>query len=139
MVRLPDGNQVKVTVYRITGRQLFFNVGRSVCEECDLAVAAVTRAIHELDGIEVGFSVKAWINSLPLALAQGAYHPPVTLVDGVVISQGVVPAVEDVKRAIVGAAERRTRLYFQQSHPRRGNTLTTAGQASGPWVEGRQK
>lgn len=93
--------EVKVTVYRITGRQLFFNVSRSVCEECDLTVAAVAKAIKELDGVRVNFRVKAWFNNLPVALLQGAYHPPILLVGGRVVSQGVVPAVEEIKRAIL--------------------------------------
>ncbi len=93
--------EVEVTVYRVTGRQLFFNVSRSVCEECDLTVAAVARAIKELDGVGVNFRVKAWLNNLPVALLHGAYHPPVLLVNGRVVSQGVVPAVEEIKRAIL--------------------------------------
>ncbi len=93
--------EVKVTVYRITGRQLVFNVSRSVCEECDLTVAAVARAIKELDGVRVNFRVKAWLNHFPVALLQGAYHPPVLLVNGSVVSQGIVPSVEEIKRAIL--------------------------------------
>ncbi len=90
-----------MTVYRITGRQLVFNVSRSVCEECDLTVAAVARAIKELDGVRVNFRVKAWLNNFPVALLQGAYHPPVLLVNGSVVSQGIVPSVEEIKRAIL--------------------------------------
>lgn len=98
-----ENRQVVVTVYRITGRQLFFDIGKSICEECDLTVAAVARAIRELEGVDVKLSVKAWLNNLPIALARGAYHPPVLLVDNRVISQGVVPATEYVKQAIVNA------------------------------------
>ncbi|MDE1852868.1 MAG: hypothetical protein KGI38_03865 [Thaumarchaeota archaeon] len=107
MSRRKDENRVEVTVYRITGRQLFFDVGRSVCEECDLAVAAVSRAVNELEGTAILFKVEPWLDRLPFALAKGAYHPPITLVDGRIVGQGVVPDVDQVKRAIAAAAERK--------------------------------
>jgi hypothetical protein len=103
----PAGDPVEVKVYVITGRQLFFTVGRSTCEECDLTVEAVRMAFRGLEGIPVSFKIEAWLNKLPFALSKGAYHPPITLVDGKVISQGIVPDVEDVRLAIVKAAERR--------------------------------
>lgn len=115
MSRASGENQVVVTIYRITGRQLFLNVGRNVCEECDLAVEAVTKAISELGGVGVRLTVKAWLNNLPMALARGAYHPPVTLVDGKVIGQGIVPAVNDVKRAVLNAAGQRTTRGLPES------------------------
>ncbi len=106
-----DQRKVSVTVYRITGRQLFFNVSQSVCEECDLTVAAVERVIRELgDSVRVNFRVKPWLNNLPFALLRGAYHPPVVLVGGRVISQGVVPSVDEVKRAIEHEGNRRAQV-----------------------------
>lgn len=96
---------VTVTIYRVTGQQLFFRVAKPVCEACDLTVSAAIRAIHELDGIEARLIVRPWLNYLPLALMQGALHPPVLLVNGEVVSQGFVPTVEGVKTAIILAAE----------------------------------
>ena len=102
----PATNLVKVRVYRISGRQLFFNVSGSICEECDLAVAAVARAVSESGVVGVDFRVEPWLNRLPIALLQGAYHPPITLVDGKVVSQGAVPDVDLVRREIVEASRR---------------------------------
>ncbi|MDG6961403.1 MAG: thioredoxin family protein [Nitrososphaerota archaeon] len=99
-----DETPVEVKIYRITGRQLLFNVGRSVCEECNLTVAAVREAIARANGIQVRFKVEPWLNRLPFALSKGAYHPPITIVDDRIISQGVVPDVEEVRLAIVGAS-----------------------------------
>lgn len=97
---------VEVKVYRITGRQFFFNVGRSVCEECDLTVDAVKKAIAGVEEIPVRFKAEAWLNKLPIALAERAYHPPITLVNGKIIAQGAVPDVEAVRSAIRRAARR---------------------------------
>jgi Thioredoxin domain len=97
---------VEVKIYRMTGKQLFFKVGQSVCEECDLAVAAVREAIARTEGIPVRFKVEPWLDKLPLALSRGAYHPPITLVGGRIVSQGVVPDVEEVRLAIVSASRR---------------------------------
>lgn len=102
----PATDLVKVRVYRISGRQLFFDVSRSICEECDLAVAAVARAVSESGVAGVDFRVEPWLNRLPFALLQGAYHPPTTLVNGKVVSQGVVPDVDLVRRRIVEASRR---------------------------------
>lgn len=95
-------------MYRITGRQLFFDVSRSVCEECDLTVATVGRVIKDLErDVRVNLRVRPWLNDLPLALLRGAYHPPVVLVEGKVLSQGVVPDEGDVRRAIQEVASPR--------------------------------
>lgn len=102
----PSSSPVQVKVYRITGRQLFFSVGRSVCEECDLTVATVKKAIAGIEGIPVRFKAEAWLNKLPVALAERAYHPPITLVNGKIIAQGVVPDVEEVRSAIRRAVGR---------------------------------
>ncbi len=110
MSKVPE--ELVITVYRITGRQLFFSVAGSICEECDLTVSAVNRAVHELgaDGIRIKVDVRPWLNNLIRALSKGAYHPPVVLVDGKVVSQGLVPTVEGLNVAIREAvAERNTR------------------------------
>jgi hypothetical protein len=104
-----DSEEVKLTVYRITGRQLIFTVNSSVCEECDLAVAAANEAAREVvaEGIDVEVDVRPWLNNLFRALFRGAYHPPAVLVDGKLVSQGIVPTVEGLKVAIRAAMDRR--------------------------------
>jgi len=96
------GGELVITVYRITGRQLFFRVAASVCEECDLAVAAANRAADELsaDGIRIRVDVRPWLNKIVQALWRGAYHPPAVLVNGKLVSQGFVPTVEGLQVAV---------------------------------------
>jgi hypothetical protein len=83
---------VRITIYRITGQQLFFRVPQSVCEECDLSVAIVQTVIKELnaeDRIEI--KAKPWINNLIGCLLWRSWHPPVVTINGERFSQGVVP------------------------------------------------
>ena len=91
-----------VTVYPMTGRQLFFNVPHSVCEECDLTVRLVKRVASDLPHVEV--RIKPWFNHLFDALRRGGWHPPVVTIDGKVSSQGVVPDEEGLRRTLAGAA-----------------------------------
>lgn len=80
----------RVTVYPITGKQLFFRVPHSRCEECDLAPPSLVRRVaEEIGDIEV--RVKAWFSRLLDALRRGGWHAPVLTIDGRVFSQGVVP------------------------------------------------
>ncbi len=107
MSKVPE--ELVITVYRITGRQLFFRVAASVCEECDLTVSAVNRAVHEFgaDGIRIRVDVRPWVNNLFRALSRGAYHPPAVLVDGKLVSQGFVPTVEGLNVAMREAVAKR--------------------------------
>lgn len=82
---------MRITVYRITGQQGWLRVPDWVCAECDLTVAAVRAACAGAEVPEDAISVLPWLTNLRGALAQGASHPPVVLVDGEVYSQGVVP------------------------------------------------
>ena len=95
---------VEVTVYRVTGSQLFFRVPEAVCEECDLTVA-VARGVAASLGPEVmNVTVKPWLNHLPEALLKGGWHPPVVTVKGKLFTQGIVPSAERLQQAIREAA-----------------------------------
>ncbi len=104
------GEEIVITVYRITGKQLFFRVAASVCEECDLTVSAVDRAVQEFaeNGIRIRVDVKPWLNNLVRAIWKGAYHPPAVLVNGKLVSQGFVPTVEGLKAAVREAISERS-------------------------------
>ncbi len=95
-------DEIVITVYRITGKQLFFRVAASVCEECDLTVAAANGAAEELSagGTKIRIDVRPWLNNILQALWRGAYHPPAVLVNGKLVSQGIVPTVEGLKAAV---------------------------------------
>lgn len=88
-----------VTVYPMTGRQLFFNVPHSFCEECDLTVRLVKRVAADIPDVEV--RIKPWFNNLLGALRRGGWHPPVVTINGKVSSQGVVPDEDALRRALM--------------------------------------
>ena len=87
-----------VTVYPMTGRQLFFNVPHAVCEECDLTVRLVQRVASGFPQVEV--RIKPWFSHLFDALRRGGWHPPVVTINGKVSTQGVVPDEDGLRRAL---------------------------------------
>ena len=95
------GETTVVTVYPMTGRQLFFNVPHAICEECDLTVRLVQRVAADLPGVEV--RIKPWFNHLFDALRRGGWHPPVVTIDGKIATQGVVPDEDRLRRALARA------------------------------------
>lgn len=100
----PEGVPVPttITVYPITGRQLFFRVPHAWCEECNLTIRLVRSVVADLDG-DVEVLVKPWFNHLFDALRRGGWHAPVVTIDGRVFSQGVVPDEEELRSAIRAA------------------------------------
>ena len=91
-----------VTVYPMTGRQLFFNVPHAICEECDLTIRLVQRVASDLPDVEV--RIKPWFNHLFDALRRGGWHPPVVTINGRITTQGVVPDEDRLRHAIERAA-----------------------------------
>ncbi|MYB42728.1 MAG: hypothetical protein F4X76_11205 [Chloroflexi bacterium] len=90
-----------VTVYPMTGRQLFFTVPHAVCEECDLTVRLVQRVAADLPAVEV--RIKPWFNHLFDALRRGGWHPPVVTINGKISTQGVVPDEAELRDALASA------------------------------------
>ena len=99
--------EVNVVVYRITEKQLFFNVDASYCKDCDITVRHIIEVSENLPGIHVKLSVKPWLDNIFQVLLKGGWHPPVVLVDGKRVSQGVVPNDGLLTKAIVDAADRK--------------------------------
>ena len=91
-----------VTVYPMTGRQLFFNVPHAICKECDLTVRLVQRVASDLPDVEV--RIKPWFNHLFDALRRGGWHPPVVTINGKITTQGIVPDEAELRRALARAA-----------------------------------
>lgn len=89
-----------VTVYPITGKQLFFRVPHSWCEECQLSIRAVRDVAADLDHVEV--RVRPWFNHLLSALRRGGWHAPVITIDGELFSQGIVPDGDVLRAALTG-------------------------------------
>ena len=95
-----------VTVYPMTGRQLFFTVPHAVCEECDLTVRLVQRVAADLPEVEV--RIKPWFNHLFDALRRGGWHPPVVTINGKISTQGVVPDEAELRDALARAGQSAT-------------------------------
>lgn len=93
---------IEVTIYRFTGSQGFFSVPKKWCEECDLLVAIVKKTINEL-GIETKTQliIKPWFLWWwqPL-LTHFAWHAPILIINGELISQGKVPSKETLIKAL---------------------------------------
>ena len=92
--------KVNVVIYKMTGRQLFFNVPEKMCEECDLSIAQVKNVANKIDGNKVNIEVKPWLNNLLPALIKGGWHPPVVTINGKIFSQGIVPDAKELENKI---------------------------------------
>jgi len=88
----------EITVYPITGRQLFFRVPHSWCEECDLTIRMARRVAEQVGDVEV--TVKPWFNHLFDVLRRGGWHAPVLTIDGEIFSQGIVPDEDELRQAL---------------------------------------
>ena len=99
----PVSDQVTVTVYPMTGRQLGFNVPHRVCEECDLTVRLVQRVTEDHPNVEL--RIKPWFNHLFDALRRGGWHPPVVTINGKIATQGILPDEARFRRALDRASE----------------------------------
>ncbi len=95
-------DSVTITVFPITGRQLFFTVPERWCEECDLTVHVALCVADRHPG-RVRVEVKPWLNHFMSALRRGGWHPPVVLVAGRRVSQGVVPSLDALEAAVLEA------------------------------------
>jgi hypothetical protein len=96
---------LRITIYKITGKQLLITVPQSYCEECDLSVEVAKKAAINMreKGINVAVVVKPWVNNIIPALLNGVWHPPGVLVQGKLVSQGIVPRQSDIEKAILRA------------------------------------
>lgn len=83
---------IRIIIYRVTGKQLFFHVPEYVCEECDMTVGFVRSTIKQLHAEnKIEIIIKPWINNLISCLLWRSWHPPVVTINGKRFSQGVVP------------------------------------------------
>lgn len=93
--------QFDITIYRFVGSQGFFSVPKKLCEECDFLVAMVKKTIEDL-GIEskTQITIKPWFLWWwqPLS-AHFAWHAPILIINGKLISQGIVPDKKTLIRA----------------------------------------
>lgn len=93
---------IEVTIYRFTGRQGFFMIPKKWCEECDMLVAIVKNTIKGL-GIEdkTQLTIKPWfLWWWQPFFAYLAWHAPILVINGKLISQGIVPNKENLIKTL---------------------------------------
>lgn len=79
---------VKITVYKWAGKWGPFKV-KIPCGECALTTDIVKDTLaNELAGIPVEVEVRDWLSEWYKPLLKGAWHAPIVLVEGKVISEG---------------------------------------------------
>lgn len=93
--------EIHITIYKVTGNQLFFKVPASMCEECDILANITRRIVDEINDKRITIEIKPWLKSLWSSLARGGWHPPVLMINGQVFSQGTVPNARDLERKII--------------------------------------
>jgi len=93
--------RVKILIYKITGKQLFFKVPSRICEECDLTVNVAKRVADEIGSDKIDIEIKPWLGNLVSAIAKKALHPPVLLINGHIFSQGIVPDEKKLRHKIM--------------------------------------
>lgn len=92
---------INITIYRFTGSQGFFKVPEKWCEECDLLVAMVKKTVKEL-GLEnqTKLEIKPWfLWWWQPFMKYFAWHAPILVINGKLVSQGVVPSQETLTLA----------------------------------------
>lgn len=92
----------RITIYRYAGKQGLFYIPKDWCEECDLLIALVKDTIKELhfeDKVET--KIRPWFLWAWLPFFRYfAWHPPLLIIDGKLISQGIVPRKKQVIDAL---------------------------------------
>ena len=79
---------VNIRVYRWAGSWGPFKV-KIPCGECALTTDIIQDTIDtDLKGILVNLDVRDWLNEWWKPLFKGAWHAPIVMVDGTVVSQG---------------------------------------------------
>lgn len=104
-----------ITLFPIAGKQFFFNVPDSWCEECDLTHQLIQKITADYEDIEI--EVKPWIENLPKALRRGGWHPPVVLIDDKLFSQGVVPNDRKLREYLDNLLVKNKRRLLQKECP----------------------
>lgn len=93
---------INITIYRLTGSQGFFSIPKNWCEECDLLVVLVKKTISELRfESKTQLTIKPWfLWWWQPFLINLAWYAPILIVNGKLISQGILPSKEALIKAL---------------------------------------
>jgi hypothetical protein len=91
---------VSLILYRNAGRFLFFRIRRR-CKECDISYVILQNILAEqLQNKPVTLRILPWLSNWWRVLWRGGVQPPVLTLNGRIFSQGTVPDLQKLMRAI---------------------------------------
>lgn len=93
----------KIIIYRFTGKQGLFYIPKRWCKECDLLVTLVETIIERENLNEsVELIIRPWwlLWFIPL-FKYGSFHAPQLIIDGTLISAGIVPEEKNIVDALI--------------------------------------
>ena len=93
--------KVQITIYRFSGKQGLFTIPKDWCLECDLLVDMVQDVVKDLSIEEkVDLKIRPWFPwAWFVLLRYFAWHAPILIINGKLISQGIVPERQRVADA----------------------------------------
>jgi len=99
-----EKNKIQITIYIMTGKQGLFVIPKNWCQECDLLIALVKNIVKEsnlADKVEI--KIRPWFLWAPLPFFRHfAWDPPILVINGKLVSQGVVPPKQQIIDKITG-------------------------------------
>ena len=96
-------NKIQITIYPMTGQQGIFFVPKKWCEECDLVISLVENVINELNVRDkTTIKIRPWFLWAWVPFFRYfAWHPPILVINGKIVSLGIVPKKEHVIQAMM--------------------------------------
>lgn len=93
---------IQITIYRFSGKQGLFSIPKGWCEECDILIALVQNTVRESNaGDRVDIKIRPWFLWAWLPFFRYvAWHPPMLIMNGKLISQGIVPKKKQIVDAL---------------------------------------
>lgn len=77
-----------IEIYVVTGRHSFLRIPEGFCKECNMFYHAAEEAVEESEA-DVDIVVKSYWTRFLRPLVRGGFHPPVLMVNGKVVAQGI--------------------------------------------------
>lgn len=93
----------RVTILRYTGKQGFFTIPASACQECEITLHLANSLREQFPPGTVRVRVRPWWLCFWKVLWKGGWHPPIVTINGKLFSQGKVPDASCFKQAIADA------------------------------------
>lgn len=95
-----NNKKIDILIYRFSGKQGFFTIPKKWCEECDMLIGLVKMRVREFGEERFNLSIKPWWLYWWQPLIKGGWHPPILMVNGRILSQGIVPTKESLDKAL---------------------------------------